>query len=451
MKIILSRKGFDAENGKTANPVMPDGAMLSLPIPQPWDGDFYDELFYGSMSYMDIWQSLKPKQEYLEASCHLDPDLRPNIRLEIPEGWRPLFGQCDAAETHLENQGVVVGDLFLFFGWFRETEMKDGNLRYKRSSKDAHMLYGYLQIGDIVRGEDIAKFPWHPHSFYDNDNNTIYVASEHLIVDGEDTGLPGAGTFKYSEELILTMPGQTKSRWKLPDFFKEVNISCHSKDSFKPEGYFQSVRIGQEFVVSEDDRVTQWAKNIIVNNYDSRIVPAEGEKKVRSAPALSLSANSFELCNGATVSLNEEQTNYVCSFTWLGNSIDVLLASDDYAEDNINGLKCTFEAFWKERDSWLERGKNSIKEKLLPFLLKRTSSAEFSVYPAVSAIVFDTKYHLTGITVLWTEYEAEVKLSFNNEDDSEHFDELSITLVPGSDYISFEAGLMPIQMDDIET
>lgn len=63
----------------------------------------------------------------------------------------------------------------------------------------------------------------------------------------------------------------SKSRWQLPEFFKDdkISISCHSKKDFKPEGYFQSVRIGQEFVVSEDERVTKWARDLVVNNYDA--------------------------------------------------------------------------------------------------------------------------------------------------------------------------------------
>ena len=33
MKFILSRKGFDSSNGGIASPILPDGTMLSLPIP----------------------------------------------------------------------------------------------------------------------------------------------------------------------------------------------------------------------------------------------------------------------------------------------------------------------------------------------------------------------------------------------------------------------------------
>jgi hypothetical protein len=34
MKVILSRKGFDSEYGGIASPILPDGTLLSLPIPR---------------------------------------------------------------------------------------------------------------------------------------------------------------------------------------------------------------------------------------------------------------------------------------------------------------------------------------------------------------------------------------------------------------------------------
>ena len=264
MKIIFSRKGFDAENGGAASPVMPDGTMLSLPIPCEWDQSYYD-MNYKGLSFADIINALNAKKCYSDCG-HLDPDLRSDIHSVIPDNWRPIFGQADAAQSHLENQGVTIGDLFIFFGWFRKTEKYNESIRYEKGSKDAHMLFGYLQIGQIIQGEEKSKYPWHPHSYRNSPNDTMYLASDRLIIDGIDMGIPGAGTFKYSDELVLTMPGMAKSRWKLPDFFREVSISCHSKDSWKPEGYFQTVRIGQEFVVSENEQVTAWAKNIIINN-----------------------------------------------------------------------------------------------------------------------------------------------------------------------------------------
>ena len=45
MKIILSRKGFDSQNGKTPSPIMPNGDLISMPIPSG-DKDRYQGLVY---------------------------------------------------------------------------------------------------------------------------------------------------------------------------------------------------------------------------------------------------------------------------------------------------------------------------------------------------------------------------------------------------------------------
>ena len=210
MKIIISRKGFDWSNGGTPSPVLPDGTLLSMPIPS-YDLTYLNELTYGNKTYADIMSELKKNVSFEDVSCHLDPDIRRNNRPELPDGWVPAFGQADSAETHLENQGVEVGDLFLFFGWFGMTFEKDGLLRYDPKNKDLHILWGYLQIGKISRGEDCLDYYWHPHC-YNAGNNTIYEASEKLIIDGIDTGLPGAGCLRYSKDVVLTKPGETRSR-----------------------------------------------------------------------------------------------------------------------------------------------------------------------------------------------------------------------------------------------
>ena len=51
MKIILSRKGFDAEAGGFASPILPDGTMVSLPIPDDSSVVKYDELFRTTRIY----------------------------------------------------------------------------------------------------------------------------------------------------------------------------------------------------------------------------------------------------------------------------------------------------------------------------------------------------------------------------------------------------------------
>lgn len=53
----------------------------------------------------------------LRLGAHLDPDMDRDAISREP-GWQPLFGQVDAARSHLINQGVQKGDLFLMFGWF---------------------------------------------------------------------------------------------------------------------------------------------------------------------------------------------------------------------------------------------------------------------------------------------------------------------------------------------
>jgi hypothetical protein len=76
----------------------------------------------------------------------LDPDLSRST-LPRPADWRPLFGQVDRAQSHLRNQGVGPGDLFLFFGLFSPTtELPDGRLRYAGQGDWMHVLRGRLEV-----------------------------------------------------------------------------------------------------------------------------------------------------------------------------------------------------------------------------------------------------------------------------------------------------------------
>ena len=62
------------------------------------------------------------------------------------EGWQPLFGQDSAAETHLRNQGVGTGDIFLFFGLFRRVEQSAHGWACVRALRpySRHFLIGDL-------------------------------------------------------------------------------------------------------------------------------------------------------------------------------------------------------------------------------------------------------------------------------------------------------------------
>ena len=54
MKIILSRKGFDSSNGGISSPILPDGTLLSLPIPGKFDNLSFDDLNYNGVSFSNI-------------------------------------------------------------------------------------------------------------------------------------------------------------------------------------------------------------------------------------------------------------------------------------------------------------------------------------------------------------------------------------------------------------
>lgn len=278
MRIILSRKGFDSANGGYPSPIMPDGRMVSLPIPEGNFGVKYSELYLThGKSYCSIMQDLINQDIVLankkmtldeNTCCHLDPDIYKEIT-DRNEGWRGAFGQVSGAQTHLENQGVKEGDLFLFFGWFRNTLAKENGYVYDKTDKGGrHVLFGYLQIGEIVHKPEMQTehYKWlgnHPHLnkdvYVNSHKNTLYLAAEHLSLI---PGLPGYGIFNFSPNLVLTKEGETKSKWALPDYFRETYISGQEKNPWK-DGYFQSAGRGQEFVMEATPQIEKWARDII--------------------------------------------------------------------------------------------------------------------------------------------------------------------------------------------
>jgi len=243
--------------------VLPDGTMLSMPIPSDGDGCRFDEIHFAGKSYADIWRELKPTGSHYEW-CHLDPDIRKDIR-DNPAEWVPAFGRVSQAETHLEQFNIQKGDLFLFFGWFRETVYRSNRLCFRRDAPDLQAIYGYLQVGEILRGRETERCYWHPHANRPEPNNTIYLASSRLTFEDRETGLQGSGTLIFSESRVLTKPGMSRSKWKLNGIFGEIPLSYHSAGRVK-DGYFDSVKRGQEFVFAEDPRVIEWAKSIILEH-----------------------------------------------------------------------------------------------------------------------------------------------------------------------------------------
>lgn len=274
MKVILSRKGFDSSFGGYPSPILTNDRLLSLPIPSSDETRYSDLMINETKTYYDVMSELKPYIRYRKKShkitqntrCHLDPDLYRNI-LQRNVGWKPCFGQINQSQSHLSNEGVNINDLFLYFGWFKKTIIKNDQIRFDSSASDLHVIFGYLQIGDIIQVNSNTNVPnWmkiHPHACNEDrkkiSNNTIYVAREKVTWN---ENINGAGVFKFNDELILTKKGFTRSKWDLPNYFKNVRISRHSKKSWN-EDYFKSVDIGQEFVIEENDNINNWAKNLI--------------------------------------------------------------------------------------------------------------------------------------------------------------------------------------------
>lgn len=275
MKLILSRKGFDSGYGGYPSPIFPDGKMVSLPIPEAGSGIWYCDIqALGNSKYSELITGLCGDQIHMPGTgkvpvekfeCHLDPDIDRKV-LDRSVGWRGIMGQAGAAQTHLENHNIGKGDIFLYFGWFRHVEPYNDEFRYSRLDRaGAHVLYGYMEVERVEKIGDSKPEEWmeyHPHIGglkSRKANNTIYIGRETLSMNPQ---LLGYGVFTFSEKLKLTMDGESRSRWKLPSFFRDTTVSYHSNSSWK-DGYFQSAMIGQEFVVSCTDKVVAWIQEII--------------------------------------------------------------------------------------------------------------------------------------------------------------------------------------------
>ena len=64
----------------------------------------------------------------------------------------------------------------------------------------------------------------------------------HILEECAYSKLPGAGFFNYSKNRVLTKEGCLKSYWDLPTFFRNLEISYHSNNSWMSDGTFKSER-----------------------------------------------------------------------------------------------------------------------------------------------------------------------------------------------------------------
>jgi hypothetical protein len=116
----------------------------------------------------------------------------------------------------------------LFFGLFQRVKHKLEKFEWDKSSPKLHVLWGWLQIDEIlvVDACDKARYKWasyHPHfNWTPDEKNTVYVSRQYLKLPGVGAEeFAGAGVFKYfSEQIQLTAPhAKSHTIWDLPEWF----------------------------------------------------------------------------------------------------------------------------------------------------------------------------------------------------------------------------------------
>lgn len=237
MRVVLSRKGFDSAAGGVPSPIV-SGKPVSMPIPATRNSvTTYDDVGLGDL--VERVTKGRIKRHHL---CHHDP--------MFVDG-ECVFGQCDAAQSHLANQGVSVGDVFLFFGLFAD----------EHTSERHHRFFGYMRIAEkhrVDEMEDAVRHELerlhHPHVFgIRSPNNTVYLGD-------------GATAARAHERLRLTRTGGPLSRWTVPPWLGRLGLSYHSKPTrWIGETELEAVARGQEFVcdIGDDPVANTWVENVM--------------------------------------------------------------------------------------------------------------------------------------------------------------------------------------------
>ena len=272
MKFILSRKGFDSQFGGHPSPVLPDGTMLSFPLPEVDSQMLAQDT---GCRYCELNLSGFPINGCF---CHLDPDIRPELHKNLPDNWCAVLGQCGAAAKHLLNEKVDTGDIFLFFGLFQHWNRHDGFI-----GKPFHAIWGYMQIDKVINLKDdpgaVRTYSWHPHTKPClNDNrvehasNMLFTATDHLNIMPD---VAGYGVFKFASKLQLTLQdNDLVTHWNYASLpwvdmaNSKPNMTYHTEDSLQAD-YFQAAYRGQEFVITENKT------SIILRHFQKLLLPTK--------------------------------------------------------------------------------------------------------------------------------------------------------------------------------
>lgn len=253
MKIVFSRKGFDSAAGGAPSPII-DGRPISLPIPTR-SRSLTD---YGTLGLSKHVERVTKGRLNRSTLCHYDP---------MFERGRWAFGQTGAAQSHLSNHGVGVGDVFLFFGLFA---VEGGEDRH-------HRIFGYLEVEGVKRigpSPDAASQPAgfshrHPHTIGEwNPNNTIYLGRGHVAETAP-------------EPLRLSRRGEQVTRWRVPSWLRKAGLTFHGNPArWVGEETLTLVGRGQEFVadVTAIPEASIWlaqVKAAIADRADDEVVVYE--------------------------------------------------------------------------------------------------------------------------------------------------------------------------------
>lgn len=234
-----------------------------------------------------IVESLTKRKIRSKDLCHLDPDLR-RESVKRRANWRPAFGQMGSEQSHLRDNGVTTGDLFLFFGLFRQARRTAAGWQFASGTLRLHVVYGWLEIGEIVAISDrqavLDDYPWlrdHPHA---NDlarwkgENVVYLPTEHSSIGATNSRpLPGSGLLKYHQQQILTAKSERHtngrvSYWdikpwagdlgneRLSRFCNEKNLL--NKSLLKTAGRWQEMVIDTQFY----PKAKTWASRLLANS-----------------------------------------------------------------------------------------------------------------------------------------------------------------------------------------
>lgn len=241
MKIIFSRKGFDSASGGGPSPIL-DGVPVSMPIPAMVRNDApISGTTYGALGLGEAVARASRGKLGAQDFAHHDP--------MFTDG-ECLFGQVGAAQTHLANRGVGVGDVFVFFGLFG-----DGADRH-------HRIFAFLEVetmcamgscNDAERAH-LAGLD-HPHALAMHGANDVIYCGR------------GRCASRASEALRLTVPGGPPSLWRRPGWLAHGGLSYHDRPErwiAGPDKRLQSVARGQEFVADIGNRAAprRWLDEI---------------------------------------------------------------------------------------------------------------------------------------------------------------------------------------------